>query len=147
MAVRWIFASLLALAAAGCLPLTFSHEGAIDFTRYRTVYVAPVGGDAAGYARAYLVSELRAHSGFARVLTEPVAADVTLVVTLALDEEVTYDEDGTETSYEGDATYVAHTHEGILEEGVVSGDGDTFSAAVEDTLDEIVLHYLRPYRL
>jgi hypothetical protein len=74
MTGSWIRGMLVTCAAtsAGCAPLTFSEEGAIDFERYSRVEVAVESNATTdGWATRYLVEELRASSGFAQVDAVP----------------------------------------------------------------------------
>jgi uncharacterized lipoprotein YmbA len=135
--------AVVALVLGACAPVTLENTGAVDFERYRTVWVAPLEGDGSPNDRDYLIDELRAASGFARVTTDPdetVAAD--LVVTLDEDRGVTA---GDYTVYvrwelsEPDGTLIDRGSSDVTEE-------DAFEA-VEEALDEVVVHYLRPYRI
>lgn len=68
---------------------------------------------------------------------------------LAVQVAVSSDGDGDgEIEYEGEAEYVAATPLGVV---VAQGsEDDTSSSAtevVEDTLDEVALHFIRPFRL
>lgn len=134
---------LVAVILAACAPVTLENKGAIDFERYRTVWVAPLGGDGSPNDRDYLVDELRDASGFARVTTDPdetVAAD--LVVTLDEDRGVSA---GDYTVYvrwelsEPDGTLIDSGRSDVTEQ-------DAFEA-VDEALDEVVVHYLQPYRI
>ena len=70
---RWLLCVLgLWLAVIGCAPMTFSREAAIDFDRYRSVYVTvTLDGFEDPMATAYLATELERDSGFRRVTTDP----------------------------------------------------------------------------
>lgn len=143
---RWVLLFPLG-AAMGCAPLTFSEPAELDFTTYRSVRVVvdPSFTDPA-YATEYLAEELRNGSGFERVTTaarEPV--DLVLSVQVAVSSDV--DGDG-DIEYEGEAEYVAATPLGVV---VAQGNEDDTSASaaevVEDALDEVALHFIRPFRL
>ena len=146
-------AALLAALLAGCLPMTFSHEGVIDFEKYPSVYVQPVlvtgqgvfGDGPDSSAQSYLISELRDASGFERVVGEPVNVSAVLVVEVRID--VDYDsEDGTE-DYPGTASWYLRTLDGaLINEGSASESSTTPQETLEDLLDEVGHHYLRPYR-
>jgi hypothetical protein len=132
-----------------CAPLTFSEPGAIDFERYR---VARIEGDWAGY----LAGELAASSGFAAVTTDVTArVDLVIHVTVSvLPDVVCTCEDPCqcncvcEEEYDATAIYVATTPEGVLVDQGTENDGSgRADEAVEDALDQVALHYIRPYRL
>ncbi len=152
---RRLAAALVCAALSwACVPLTFSREEAVDFDVYRSVAVEVfVNGDAAYYggqnATDYLVHELRSDSGFERVtgdVTETV--DLILTVQVSSVEIVTYDSDTPELEYRAEARFRAVDQMGKLVDSGAVSDGSAFpDEAVEDALDEVSLHYLRPYRL
>ena len=132
-----------------CAPLTFSEPGAIDFERYR---VARIEGDWAGY----LAGELAASSGFAAVTTDVTArVDVVIHVTVGVLPDVvcTCEEPCQcncvcEEEYDATASYVATTPDGVMVDQGTESDGISSAAeAIEDALDQVALHYIRPYRL
>lgn len=151
----------------GCAPLTFSNSSALDFEQYSSVYVtvsAPDVGDE--YAGEYLASRLRESSGFARVTTDP---EVVVDLMLHIDVRVTAppdapdviiaigsgDETGVHISgeretadYEAMAAYVATSADGaIIDFGAQQDTSHSTLEAVHEVLDQVDLHYLRPYRL
>ncbi len=154
--------------ASGCLPMTFSNEGSIDFDRYERVYVTPIL-DPDGYrtdadavlgapARGYLISALVEDSGFSMVTGDP-STPVDLILEVRLDfwseAEVQTDvyDDGTVVEQTSDefvahAYYRATTPQGML---VLSGEEETrdedLDDAIEDVLDMVVHEFLKPYRI
>ncbi len=138
----------LCVATTSCYPLTLSNDGPIDFARYPAVYVAPVIGPDSGFARSYLVDELRESSGFSKVTTDAAqGADVELRVEIDinLDFDSSSDED---PDYEGKATFVLTTPDGeVVDRDAVQDSSSSEQEALEDTLDELVQHYLFPYRI
>ena len=139
---------LLQLPGAGCLPLTFSHEGVIDFDVYSSVYVRPIGGLSSTFHN-YLVEELRRESGFERVTTDENEA-VDLVLTVSVEVDRVWDDDDDSYEYEVTASFVARTSAGAgveVDSGRITDSSDFRDEAIEDALDEIALHYLRAYRI
>lgn len=146
--------TLLALAIGGCAPLTFSHEGAIDFERYRVVYIQPVATDgdllSTGYSTGlqdYLAAELAQNGGFTLITLDPTDPhDVVLVVRLFIDRDYDYDDDDLEWDVE--ASWVLRTPAGqIVDDGRVNENAGTESEAAEEAMDAIAYRYLAPYRL
>ncbi len=157
---RWFAAALV--APAGCLPLTLGREPAVDFERHAIVFLAPFDGPA-GYldvtdgssARDYLAAGLDTDSGFRRVVYDPAGATVALRVSL----DVTRDADAWDTlddeegepeeSYDATATFelIQLMDQSIIDQGSVDDSASTEAEAIEDALDELVNHYLHPYRL
>lgn len=122
-----------------CTPVTLSHRGVIDFTQYRTVYVAPLEGDGSPNDRDYLIKALRDSAGFREVVTdETTDSDVVLTV------EITADRDGSSVALHWQLTEQGSTE--TVDTGDVTESGDYF-AAVEACMDEVVSHYLGPYRI
>lgn len=142
--------ALLLAALPGCAPLTFSNDPSFDFERYSTVFVAPIQDGGRFHASGYLADELAAHSGFSEVTTAPRAGvDVVLEVEVHVRYETTVDSDGwLETNYEARATFRALTPDlRVIDSGSVEDDSSySEREAVEDVLDEIVHHFLKPYR-
>lgn len=133
---------------AGCQPLTYSHEGAVDFDRYRTVFVE-VSGESQWFTD-YLAEELRKYSGFESVTTQPYGTeDATLSVSLEIETGTTTDSDGnTIPSYTSVATYIAHgANERVLCSGQEKDTNTDYDESVEDALDEVALVFLAPYRI
>ncbi len=148
-----LFAGLL-LTVAGCAPLTFSHEGAIDFDRYRVVYIQPVAtsGDRlnTGYSvglQDYLARELAQNSGFTVITLDPTdPVDVVLVVDLYIDRDYDYDDDDDE--WDVDASWILRTPGGgVVDQGRVTESAVTEGEAAEEAMDAIAYRYLAPYRL
>lgn len=146
--------ALLTLALGGCLPLTFSHEGAIDFSVYRSVYIQPVAtsGDLlnTGYStglQAYLADELRQNSGFRTVTLDPNDVyDTVLVVEVTLYRD--YDSDDDDYDWQVEAAWVLRTLDGDrVDSGRVDEDAEDEGAAAEEAMDAIAHRYLAPYRL
>ena len=143
--------ALLAGLPCACVPITFSRDPALDFEVYRHVAVQVfrngVGEDA--IATAYLAAELQELSGFERVSTgDTEAADVFLSVSVSVTELVDYSSDPPDYEYQSDASFSAVDPNGaVVDSGHVSDSSESPGEAVEDALDEVTLHYLRPYRL
>jgi hypothetical protein len=160
--MKRVVAAVLAGSVLSCAPLTFSHEGAIDFERYRVALVQEVPTDAfsGGDWADYLARELHGTSGFELVTTDAsVEVDLVIVVSTFVVPEVTcecedycdvecYSDCVCETEFDATASYVATTPAGaVIDEGTESDTSSTWDEAVEDALDEVALHYMRPYRL
>lgn len=142
------------LGVSGCVPLTFSHDPAIDFDVYRRVAVqVTVAGTSGGYvdtsATGYLVGELEDGSGFELVTINPnVEVDLRLAVQVRVNEVVTVYDDTVDYEYHAVADYSAvDTIGGLVDSGSVDDTSEFPAEALEDALDEVALHYLRPYRL
>ena len=142
----WLTGSMIA-----CAPLTLSNDGAIDFERYRSALVQGDGAD-------YLADELRSTSGFERVTTDvSVEVDLVIVVSVFVAPDVECEcDDGCEcdcdctceTHFDATASYAAMTPGGaVVDQGSETDTSGTEIEAVEDALDEVALHYFRPYRL
>ncbi|HEY6727631.1 MAG TPA: hypothetical protein VI197_26530 [Polyangiaceae bacterium] len=152
---RRAYAVLFVLwAASGCVPITFSREPALDFEIYRH---AAVQVSLAGFvdfyddtsASVYLASELDEQSGFERVsVGSTEAADVLLTVNVTVRQWVDDSGDYPDYSYASDASFRATDRNGVvIDSGHVADSSESPGEAVEDALDEVSLHYLRPYRL
>lgn len=136
----------LSLVTFGCAPLTFSEPGAIDFDRYRSVFVDVNPGDPDPTLAEHLAKELRDVSGFERVTTDPDEA-VDLLLTVDVYVDITIDEDDN-VSYEGVGEFTARTPGGaIVDSGAEDDSSYSYEETEEDVLDEIALHYIAPYRL
>jgi hypothetical protein len=136
-------------AVSGCAPLTFSNPGAIDFERYRSVRVEPVVSPLGAYGTQYLVDELEAISGFETVESgRGTHADLVLEVVVRVVERTEIDSAGyASVEYESRATFRARASTGeILDEGDFEDESGTAEEAVEDALDRVAHHFLRPYR-
>ena len=143
----WLW-PLAVLGVAGCLPLTFSNDGELDFDRFSSVFVATVPGGTLD-SREYLARELRRSSGFATVTTSAdVAVDLDLFVEVEVVEDITIGEDGfRDIDWDARATFVASTPAGVIvDEGSVRDSSQLRREAIEDVLDEVVHHFLFPYR-
>ena len=145
---------LVALLPQGCVPLTFSREAPIDFDVYRHVAVqVSVHGLGSYYddqsATVYLASELQADSGFDTVsIGDTGSADLILSVSVTLTELVDTSGDNPDYEYQADASFRAVDPSGNeIDSGYVSDSSEHPGEALEDALDEVTLHYLRPYRL
>lgn len=143
-----------ALSGTGCVPLTFSREPAIDFEAYRHAAVQVSLHGLAGFydvtsATVYLASGLQEASGFETVsVGQSEAADVLLSVSVNVTEWVDFSGDYPNYEYDSTASFRAIDPNGfVIDTGQVSDSSESPGEAVEDALDEVVLHYLRPYRL
>lgn len=140
--------ALLAASSAGCAPLTFSEEAAIDFERYSSVTVAVATNvSSPDVASEYLAQELRELSGFESVTT---AAGVTtalrLEVRITTSPVEVLDTDG---EYKGRAEYTARdtSTNTVVDSGSEEDTSDTAWEVEEDVLDEVALHFIAPFRL
>ena len=147
--------SLMALVSLwGCVPMTFSREAPIDFEAYPHAAVqVSMHGLAASYddasATVYLVVELQSGSGFQTVspgVTD--AADLMLNVDVTVTHLVSSDGNQIEYEFASDARFTAVDRAGNLVDSGETFDSNEFvTEAVQDALDEVALHYLKPYRL
>jgi hypothetical protein len=153
--MKRLAAALALSSACGCAPLTFSEPGAIDFSRYRSVWITGDGAD-------YLAAELATISGFESVTTEPSGhVDLVIDVSVVVEEERTCececdcdcDGDCSEScactsEFDATAAFVASTPAGqAVDIGTETDRSATELEAFEDVLDEVALHYIRAYRL
>lgn len=150
---RLAVAALL-LGLSGCLPLTFSHEGSIDFRRYQVVYIQPVATVGSlldtGYStglQVYLADELATNSGFRGITLDPRDPhDVVLVVELNIRSD--YDYEDREDEWDVDAEWILRTMDGdVVDVGSASEDATHQETAAEEAMDAIANRYLAPYRL
>ena len=151
---RLLSAFTLIFLMLACEPVTLSHEGDIDFTQYRSVYVEPISlsGDSVfpdldSGTQLYLVSELREISGFTSVnASSGPATDTTLVVDMLVNSRENL-ETG-ELSYEASTRYTLLDISGRrLLDGTTSATDEDIVEAQEDALDKVALKFLRPYRI
>ncbi len=146
----------LLIGLSGCLPMTFSHDGEIDFTQYSSVYVQPIEltGDAVfsdldTATQRYLVDELKSVSGFTQVTDDPnVATDAVLVVRLRVDQDYEYRNDREYRTYSSSANFTLRTQSGTtIVSSDVSDDNEELRESQEDALDEVAHFFLAPYRI
>ena len=152
--VQSILCAALWLFVSGCNPLTFSHEGRIDFDRYTYVYVEPVqeignatfGGLNTG-SQNYLANQLNNISGFRGAYVDAGRnAQAILAVTLQVDGTRDFETD--EVSYEADATWILRTSAGQeLARGTTSASDRDIQDAMEAALYDVALYFIRPYRI
>jgi len=145
---------LAVLLPQGCVPLTFSREAPIDFDVYRHVSVQVTLHGLASYyddqsATVYLAAELQQDSGFDTVsIGDAASADVLLNVSVTVTELLDTSGDSPDYEYPADASFRALDPSGTeIDSGYVSDSSESPGEALEDVLDEVTLHYLRPYRL
>ena len=100
-------------------------------------------------ATVYLASELQADSGFDTVsIGDAASADLLLSVSVTMTELVDTSGDSPDYEYQADASFRAIDPNGTeIDSGYVSDSNEFPDEALEDALDEVTLHYLRPYRL
>jgi hypothetical protein len=138
------------MMASACAPLTYSEPGVVDFEKYRSVRIRVASSiDPAG-ATYYLAEELRAVSGFVSVTvdaTQPV--DAVLEVWVSALPETELNADGTlDSHYSGAANYRLFSSSGAsLDTCSTTDQSESGWEAIEDVLDQVALHYIRPYRL
>jgi hypothetical protein len=142
--VRMLAAACVALTCAtSCAPLTFSKEEAIDYSDYPTVRVEVwIGSYENQDAAQYLVEELQESSGFDEIVFGPrMASDAVLIVDVWVTQ---VDED----KFESSASYeLIDSQRRLVDRGEVDDESVSAREAVEDVLDEVALHYHRPYRI
>ncbi len=132
----------LLMLVAGCVPVTVSHDGAVDFQRYDSVYVAPLEGDGSPNDRRYLTGELGLRSGFGTVSDdEDVPTDTVLFVDLTA-------RPGAD-SYEVEVVWRLEKRKdgSLVDRGNSTGSAKEYFEASEEALDEVVAHYIPPYRI
>ena len=150
----------IAVSLIGCQPLTFAHEGNIDFTTYTAVNVvdvvlsAPELGlpdDASQPTLAlYLVDELRANSGFKTVTSTQLSAQTQLIVRMRLDRPGNTFADEPSDRVDGTVQFQLLNQAGaLLATGEVSDTGtdSDIPGLQEALLDEVAYYFLRPYRI
>ena len=151
-----IFTLLIFIGAIGCNGLTFENEGRIDFQRFQTVSVLPITIEGIYQFNAfgttddaynYLVEELRASSGFREVIsTQSNAADTELSVWISTREQYDYETD--EITYSVDTKFLLTDYSGVeLYSGTTTDTSTDLTDAVNETLDEVTLFFLQPYRI
>lgn len=141
---------------SGCLPMTLSHEGNIDFTQYRSVYVEPIAitgsavfSDIDSATQNYLVAELANIAGFDVVTgDERAEADCVLTVRLRVDEDFIVRDGQDERTYSTYADFVLRTPDGQqIISSDVSEENSSIVESQEDALDEVAHFFLAPYRI
>jgi hypothetical protein len=165
--VRGAWLGGLAVALGGCAPLTFSKSSSVDFEEYSSVYVSVSAPDVGGaYAQEYLASRLRQSSGFSLVTTDPEvvveldlhidvrvtpppgAPDVVILLTSGDETSIDISGESDTTDYDATAAYVATSADGdVIDFGVQEDTSYSTLEVVHDVLDQVDLHYMRPYRL
>jgi len=140
----------LGMSACACAPITYSDAGAVDFATLRSVRVRVTSPIDSVAATLYLASELRELSGFSRVTVEStVAVDAVLEVYVStLPEAQTRDDGSIDSYYSSQATYRLSTpRDPAVDWGHTSDQSEYEWEALEDALDQVAVHYIRPYRL
>jgi hypothetical protein len=138
------------LGAGACAPLTYADAGAVDFAALRSVRVHVTSPIDSVAATLYFADELREVSGFARVSVDStVAVDAVLEVYVStLPEAETRDDGSIDSYYSSQATYRLSTPaDPRVDSGTTDDRSEYEWEAVEDALDQIAAHYIRPYRL
>ena len=110
------------------------------------------GPDGSEQQLEYLEAELREHSGFTTVTRDPA---VTVRALLRVELDVNASDDGIfstsdeEPTYSSSLTYRLQATSGAtIEANALSVSGEnSYDDAAEGAADQLVLHYLRPYRL
>ncbi len=155
---RQLLLAVLALFIVGCMPLTFAHEGNIDFTRFTEVNVAEVTYASPDLGVVDPVSQpslsarmaelLRDNSGFRSVTTTKTDRPQ-LVVSIYLEKEEFLD--GRDNDLvEGRAQFkLLDSNGATIADGEVlqSGNDDNIRGLQDDLLDEVAYFFLRPYRI
>ena len=152
----------IALAAllGGCLPLTFAHEGQLDFTTYTEVNVAEVALRAPDLGvpdevsqptlAIYLVDALRNSSGFKVVTSTKESAQTQLIVSMRLERTNAGLATDSDDRVEGIAEFKLLNRSGtVLAVGEVTttGDDDDIPGVQQELLDDVAYYFLRPYRI
>jgi hypothetical protein len=153
--------ALLVVLSAGCAPLTLSNEASLDFAEYPSLSFDLGGPDGSLRQSAYLASELREHSGFRSVTlasaSQIEAASAHLTVELSVQASIEgdllaaifADEEEDDVTYSASVSYWLSARDGrrLDAGGEAVQEETTFNRAAESALDQVVFHYLRPYRL
>ncbi len=143
-AMRALFLATLVFSLASCAELDISHDGAVDFSRYKTVAVdvdSDYLGD--GTATSYLIHELNDVSGFEKAVSLSTTADLTLSVWVQVS---SYQDSDGYLNYVADVHYQATTPTGeTLVDDTVSDTSGSPSEAEEDALDEVARVFIPPY--
>lgn len=148
--IRTILTLITALGVLGCTPITLDNDPPIDFDVYRSVYVPPLQGEGFAAERAFFVNRLREDSGFRRVTTNPAdEVDAVLIVAVRLvDIDIDFDDDDREYETEAQFRLEDAVTGKVIDRGTVEDDSSaSYEDALEEALDDVVLHYLKPYRL
>ena len=142
-------ALLLLMFACSCAPLTYSEEGAVDFSTYSSVRVTVTSTSTGSDATSYLASELEKSSGFESVTLDPAApVDAVLSVALEVVFSPTSDDQGqTVDQYSATADYTLAASASPVDSGVASATAATDIDASQSALYGVVTHYVAPYRL
>ena len=150
----------LAALLGGCLPLTFAHEGQLDFTTYTEVNVAKVALRAPDLGvpdevsqptlAIYLVDALRNSSGFKVVTSTKDSAQTQLIVSMRLERTHAGLATDSNDRVEGIAEFKLLNRSGtVLAVGEVTttGDDDDIPGLQQELLDDVAYYFLRPYRI
>ena len=152
--MRIILLLLMGTIATACQPVTLAHEGRVDFTKYRSVYVQAIAlsGDAVFEdldtgTQNYLIEELQILSGFSSVVGDEInPTDAVLTVSMEVNSD--HDFETGETRYTAETEYRFQTSSGVdIARGSTSSTNSDPVEAQEDALDDIALYFLRPYRI
>jgi hypothetical protein len=138
------------MSALACTPLTYSDAGAVDFGKYRSVRVSVMSTRDPVLATVYLADELRTVSGFFRVTVDSsVEVDAALYVYVSATPVTTTNEDGsTDNEFSSEASYrLSSPKNSIVDSGTTTDQSESEEEAIQDALDQIAAHYIRPYRL
>ena len=141
---------------SACGDLTFENKGNVNFERFQTVFVLPIqidgifafsSANAAEDAYQYLVDELKAESGFRKVVsTVGSATDTDLSVWVSVREDYDYESDT--ITYYAQTKFLLTDSEGTeLYSGQMSDTSDDLESAVYDTLSEVTHFFILPYRI
>ena len=144
------------LLMSACGDLTFENKGNVDFDRFRSVFVLPIqiNGiyafsqfDATDDAYDFLVETLQADSGFRKVVTTlGNQTDTDLSVQISIREDYDYDSDL--ITYYAETKFTLMDSEGtVLHSDQYSDNSEDLSAAVFETLEEVVNFFIQPYRI
>jgi hypothetical protein len=140
----------LATSACACAPLTYSNDGAVDFDEYRSVRVSVTSSLDSVRATEYFAVELRGESGFSHVTVDPnEAVDAVLEVTVSTTlETIMTDDEEVDSHYASEANYrLSSPTDANVDSGTETNQSEFEEEAIEDVLDLVAAHYIRPYRL
>jgi len=146
--MRYLIVFMLGLWHAGCTPVTLDNDPPIDFDRYSSVYVAPLTGEGYDDDRRFLVHELRADSGFKLVTMDP---EVNVTAVLLVQVEITDVDEDADGDLDINAVALFRLEDAytgaLIDRGQVNDDAPQFASAVREALDDVVLRYLKAYRI
>jgi hypothetical protein len=144
------FLVVAGMNVCACAPLTYSDGGAVDFEKDASVRASVASSlDSLG-ATHYFAEELRAESGFTYVTVDPTeVVDAVLDVYVSVTPQTVTNDDGSvEIDYSSEASYrLSAPGDSNIDSGTTNDRSESEWEAIEDALDQVAAHYVRPYRL